>query len=425
MKTVEYFKAADESCKIYKHKSGIPIYVIEKPDFNTSFAVYGTKYGSIDTIFKKEDEVEFTKVPEGIAHFLEHKLFENEDCDVFEKFSKLGASDNAFTSFDRTCYYFSCTENFDECFKILLDFVQNPYFTKETVEKEQGIIGQEISMYDDSPFWMLMFDMLGAMYHSHPIKINICGTKESIAKITPELLYQCYDTFYNPANMFICVCGNVKAENVFDLADECLKDKAPVKVESTTEFEPYEIVKSYTERNMPVSKPIVAVGFKEKPINKENSAKDWLIYDIIRSMIFDTNSDFAVELLEKGLINSNIEPSAYFGNNYLAMMIFAEADDPKAFYDAVIEKVKELHKNGLDKATFERIKKVAYGNIIRSFDDIEGVAMNMIEAPINNYGVFEMNELYSTITFEDVNNAFADRLDIENSVLSVINPMEA
>ncbi|MBQ3947145.1 MAG: insulinase family protein, partial [Ruminococcus sp.] len=171
-----------DSCIHVKHKSGLDIYICEMPGFSSVEALFGTKYGSINTMFKMRDDKEYTVVPEGIAHFLEHKLFENEDCDVFELYAKTGASGNAFTSFDKTCYLFSCSKNYQESLKILLDFVQKPYFTQETVDKEQGIIGQEIKMTNDNPDWRVFFNMLRCMYHSHPVKIDIAGTVESIAQ---------------------------------------------------------------------------------------------------------------------------------------------------------------------------------------------------------------------------------------------------
>ena len=173
---------------------GLKIYIMEKPQYSSSFAIFGTKYGSVDTCFSKNGGEQIT-VPEGIAHFLEHKLFESEEGDVFSKFAQTGASANAFTSFDRTCYLFSCSDNFYENLGTLLSFVQSPYFTAETVQKEQGIIGQEIRMYDDSPAWRVMFNMLMNMYHCHPVRIDIAGTVESIAQIDHELLYKCYETF--------------------------------------------------------------------------------------------------------------------------------------------------------------------------------------------------------------------------------------
>ena len=180
-----------------KHPTGLDIYIWKMEDYSTSYALFGTKYGSINTKFKTKNETDFITVPNGIAHYLEHKLFENEDCDVFSLYAKTGASANAYTSFDKTCYLFSCTDNVYESLEILLSFVQSPYFTEETVQKEQGIIGQEIRMYDDNAGWRVFFNMLQGMYQNHPVKIDIAGTVESIAKINADLLYQCYNTFYN------------------------------------------------------------------------------------------------------------------------------------------------------------------------------------------------------------------------------------
>ena len=210
--------------KYYKinHDSGLTIYLFPKKDYNSKYAIFGTKYGSVNNAFSL-DNGEVTAVPDGIAHYLEHKLFESEDGDAFTRYAKTGANANAYTSFDKTCYLFSCTENFDESFEILLDFVQSPYFTEETVAKEQGIIGQEIRMYDDSPEWCVMFNMLENMYHNHPVKIDIAGTVESIAKITPDYLYQCYNTFYNLNNMVLCVAGDLTVEDVLKTADKMLK----------------------------------------------------------------------------------------------------------------------------------------------------------------------------------------------------------
>lgn len=422
MKTLDKIDRLKQSCKVYEHKSGIKIYVCEKPEFNTSFAIYGTRYGSTDTMFKKSTDKEYTTVPEGIAHFLEHKLFENEDCDVFEKFSKLGASSNAYTSFDRTCYYFSCTDRFDECFEILLDFVQSPYFTKETVDKEQGIIGQEISMYDDSPSWMLMFDLLAAMYHNHPVKINICGTKQSISEITPELLYYCYDVFYNPANMFICVCGNVDAEHIFDMCDKLLKDKKPVSVDKCRESEPYEVAKRITKRKMPIAKPLVSIGFKEKCETPLLNAKDAVIYDTVRSMIFDSNSEFANNLIEEGIVGSKYDSEMFQGFDHLATIVSAETDDPDKFFEKIKQRVDYLHRNGLDKSDFERNKKHGYGSLVRVFDDVECTSMCMVDAAVNEHNIFDAARAYEQITFEDVQAAFEKYFNTDNCSLSIIEP---
>ena len=205
------------------HKSGLKILVYPKPEYTSTYAVFGTKYGSIDTRFKRSDTESFTEIPAGTAHFLEHKLFESEELDAFQRYAKTGASANAYTSFDRTCYLFACTGHFKENFEILLDFVRHPYFTEATVQKEQGIIGQEIDMYKDSPEWECLFNLLECLYHKHPVKIDIAGTKESIAEITAEMLFSCYETFYNLSNMALAVAGKTTVEEVLEIADRLLE----------------------------------------------------------------------------------------------------------------------------------------------------------------------------------------------------------
>lgn len=197
------------------HPSGLTILLCPMPDFATTYALFGTNYGSVDNCFKTDPEAEFTKLPDGIAHFLEHKLFESEDGDAFSLFAETGASANAYTSFDKTCYLFSCTDAFIPSLKALLTFVQAPYFTQQTVEKEQGIIGQEIRMYEDSPGWQVTFQLLEALYHDNPVKVDIAGTVESIAQIDADLLYRCYHTFYNLSNMVLSIAGK------FDRSGAC------------------------------------------------------------------------------------------------------------------------------------------------------------------------------------------------------------
>ena len=248
-----------------KHDSGLDIYICEMEGYSSVEALFGTKYGSVNTMFKMAQDKEYTVVPEGIAHFLEHKLFENEDCDVFELYAKTGASGNAFTSFDKTCYLFSCSKNYQESLKILLDFVQKPYFTQETVDKEQGIIGQEIQMTNDNPEWRVFFNMLRCMYHNHPVKIDIAGTVESIAQINAELLYKCYYTFYNLNNMVLSIAGNVKADEVLAICDECLKKCEDKGLETVFPDEPESIVQHEINEEQPVGTSIFNIGYKCRP----------------------------------------------------------------------------------------------------------------------------------------------------------------
>ena len=206
------FKQLQEELYHEKLENGLEVYILPKKGFNKTFATFTTKYGSIDNHFVPLGSEEYIKVPDGIAHFLEHKLFEKEDGDVFQQFSKQGASANAFTSFTRTAYLFSSTSNVELNLDTLMDFVQEPYFSEKTVEKEKGIIGQEITMYDDNPDWRLYYGVIQNLYENHPVRIDIAGTVESISHINKDLLYECYGTFYHPSNMLLFVVGPVNVE---------------------------------------------------------------------------------------------------------------------------------------------------------------------------------------------------------------------
>lgn len=232
-KKESYSQRLEQRLVKIKHRSGLEIMVYPMENCSSAYAIFGTRFGSVNNCFRLENEKEAVKIPDGIAHFLEHKLFENEECDAFERYAKTGANANAYTSFDKTCYLFSCTENFEESLEILLDFVTDPYFTQQTVDKEQGIIGQEIKMYDDNPQWQVYFGAIRNLYKNHSVNVDIAGTVESIAKITPEYLYRCYNTFYSLNNMVLCVCGNVSANQVTAVADKVLKTGEAVKYENS------------------------------------------------------------------------------------------------------------------------------------------------------------------------------------------------
>ena len=272
----------DDSYYRIDHPSGLTILVMPKAGYSSAYALFGTKYGSIDTRFKRSDEADFTEVPEGIAHFLEHKLFESEDLDAFARYAKTGASANAYTSFERTCYLFSCAGNFKASLEILLDFVQSPYFTEQTVQKEQGIIGQEIKMYDDSADWRLITGLCECLYHSHPIRSDIAGTVESIAEITPEMLYDCCKAFYAPGNMVLAAAGNTSMEQILAAcARHGLMDERPAeKVERLLRPEPMTLAAAEKTIAMPIAKPCFGLGFKEEPL-PFGDLRSEMLYELI------------------------------------------------------------------------------------------------------------------------------------------------
>ena len=401
--------------------SGLRIYILEKPQYNSSYAIFGTKYGSIDTMFSVNGET--VSVPEGIAHFLEHKLFESEDGDAFTKYAKTGAYANAFTSFDKTCYLFSCSDKFYENLAILLDFVQSPYFTEATVKKEQGIIGQEIRMYDDSPAWRVMFNMLLSMYSKHPVRIDIAGTVESIAKIDAELLYKCYNTFYNPSNMFICIAGNVNAEKVLQQIKTSIKASEPIEIDRITADEPDEVANNYVEQKLAVAQPMFCFGFKESMSKPERSVKHKISSAILLEILVGEASPLYKKLTNMGLINDEFSTEYFTGYGYAATIFEGESSDPKAVAEEIKKEIARLKAEGIDKKLFTAVRAGMYGNAIRLFDSVEGIAMQMVDAAMCDTGVFDDIKYLKSVTSEDVYKRLL-KLEDEKSVLSVIMPVE-
>lgn len=403
------------------HDSGLKILICEKKDFNSAFAIFGTKYGSIDTEFSKNGE-ELVRVPEGIAHFLEHKLFENEDGDAFLKYAKTGASANAYTSFDRTCYLFGCSEKFKENLDILLDFVRKPYFSEQTVQKEQGIIGQEIKMYDDEPGWCSFFNLLGAMYRNHPVKINIAGTVESIAEITDKLLYSCYHTFYNMSNMFLCIAGNVDADGILKTVDETVTERNVVKIERTMFSEPKNIKTAYIEQKMPVSMPIFSLGIKLKP-KAEESYKNIVINEMILDLLIGSSTDLYAELLNNKLINKSFETEYFFGRGYSALLFQGMSENPEKVRDILKEELLKMQENGIDRKVFEGIKKDYIGKCLTDWDNPEDIVSVLVDSVFTPDGPFGEMQAVRAITAEDIEKKIKE-INLENISLSVINPVE-
>lgn len=409
-----------DSCVHVKHSSGLEIFISEMKGFSTVEALFGTKYGSINTIFKTNSDSEFTTVPEGIAHFLEHKLFENEDCDVFELYAKTGANANAFTSFDKTCYLFSCSKNYPESLKILLDFVQKPYFTKESVAKEQGIIGQEIKMCNDNPDWRVFFNLLRGMYHSHPVKIDIAGTVESIAEIDADLLYKCYHTFYNLNNMVLSIAGNISADEVLKICDECLIPCENKGLETVFPDEPADIVKSEIREVQPVGTPIFNIGYKCVPCNGKERLKKSMEASVAAGMLSDASSPLYQKLLSEDLINTNFGTEVFCGDGYFSLIFSGESVNPQKVCDAVSEEINRVKKHGLDEKAFQRIKKSTYGLMIRELNNVEAVANLMINSYMDGVGPFDALNVLSEMTSDNCLSFIKDELSDDKIVLSVV-----
>lgn len=403
-----------------EHKSGLRIYVYPKAEYTSAYAVFGTKYGSIDTRFKRSDHTHFTEIPAGTAHFLEHKLFESEELDAFQRYAKTGANANAYTSFDRTCYLFSCTGNFEENFRILLDFVRHPYFTEETVRKEQGIIGQEIDMYKDSPEWECLFNLLDAMYVNHPVKIDIAGTKQSIAQITAEMLFSCYETFYNLSNMALAVAGNISLDDVLSVADELLEADEDVTVERAFLDEPEHILKDYTEEKLAVGTPVFAFGYKETHPQNKVTVREEIAMSIILDVLAGQMSDLYKELLDSGLINNTFATEYFNGHNYAAPIFSGESAQPRKVAEKIKERIKKLKESGISEEEFEIVRKKQYGKTVRAFSDIDTLANGLVVSHFVGEELFSEFEIIKNTELSFVNELLLKSFDESKAVLSVV-----
>ncbi len=407
--------------KKISHPSGLDIYLLPNSEFSKSYAVYATHYGSVNAFYKTGGE--FAEMPDGMAHFLEHKLFENPEGDAFSLFGQYGGNANAFTDFDMTAYLFSCTSNFKENFEILLDFVNRPYFTEKSVVKERGIIEQEIKMYDDSPDWRLIFNLLEAMYEKSPVRKDIAGTAETISRITPELLYEIYGKFYSPENMIIAICGNVSESEVAEIAERVLpKGKKPAP-EKYFPPEPSKIRQKEIRQNFAVSMPMFAMGFKDNEVFKEGkeAAKRDYAFAILCEIIAGKASPLYNKLYESGLINDSFSAGYESSYSFAYALFSGESKEPNAVYEKILEECGRLKASGFSEEVFLRAKKKVYGMQIKALNSPERIANAFVRCAFRGFSLSSLLEAFSEIKYEEVLGlleVFAE----ENCAFSVILP---
>ncbi|MCX7749693.1 MAG: insulinase family protein [Clostridia bacterium] len=424
IKTIEY-KKINEVMHVYEHKSGLKAFVIPKKGYSKKYATFATHYGSINNEFTSPGDTESTKVPDGIAHFLEHKLFEQKDGSVMDKFAVLGSSPNAYTSFNQTVYLFSCTDKFDENFELLLDYVQNPYLTDESVEKEKGIIGQEIKMYQDDPGWRVFFNLLDGFYEKNPVKIDIAGTIPSISQINKEILYKCYHTFYHPSNMVILVVGDVDPKEVFEKVEKMIKGE-DVKGDIKRIFpeEERKIHKDYIEQKMEVPTPLFQIGFKDVHFNSKgiDCLNREVAMKIILEILVGRSSGLYNALYNEGLINDSFSSDYTIEENYAFSMFGGESENPPKVRDRILEEIEKLKKQGLSKESYERIKKAMNGRFIKRLNSVERISHMFITVYFKDVNIFDYFDVYDKITFDYINEVFRDHFNRDQMVLSVIKP---
>ncbi len=410
--------------KIYEDTlpNGLRIKVVPKRGFARSYAFFATDYGSMDTRFRLDGKDYVS--PDGVAHYLEHKMFDMPDGNALQKMSQTGASPNAFTSYNITAYHFSCTTMFEENFRTLLRFVSQGYFTQESVEKERGIIAQEIKMYADNPASRVDENLFCAMYRNHPIRVPVAGTVESIQDITAQTLIDCHRAFYDPSNMVLCVVGDVDPRQIHDIALEILpKVPGGASERDYGEKEPAAPDQHTITQEMEVSMPMFSVGFKGAEVPKgPQRLRQEIIGDLAGEILCGESSRLYQEMYESGLIDPGFGVSYSLVRELSMLCLGGDSDNPQAVLDAVLQEAQRVVKEGVDEELFLRLKRSAVGRRIRGLDSFEGLCYRLALSDFDGYDYFTFPALYESITAEDVRQLIAREITPEQAVLSVILP---
>ncbi len=404
--------------------NGLTLAVVPRPGFTRKLAYFVTDYGAIHQDFLLDGQPVHS--PGGVAHYLEHKLFDMPDQDVTEAFASLGASPNAFTSYDMTAYYFSCTENFVPCLELLLKFVSTGYFTSESVEKERGIIGQEIGMNEDSPENRVFENLMEIMYENHPVRIPILGTRESISQITPQVLETCHRAFYRPDNMLLCVVGDVDPAQVRSIALDILPQspEKPVVPQRSWE-ETLSCTRHYTAQQMEVAMPLFQLGFKCAPLDRGPEAvRREIIGELAAEALFGESSELYLRLYEQGLIDSS------FGGGFetiegMAMLTASgDSEDPQAVMDAIVAQAALLARDGIPQEAFLRMKRSALGRRIRSLDSFDSLCFRICAYHFSGFDYFRFPEVYTAVEVSEIQDFLRQTVIPSQGALSVILPLE-
>ncbi len=389
-----------EQCISFVHSSGLPVFLIPK-DFSVAYAILGVRYGSLDNHFRLNGKA--VHPPMGIAHFLEHKLFENPDGeDTFLKFSRTGADANAYTTFARTAYLFSATEHFNESLSVLLESCMTPYFTKENVSKEQGIIAEEIRMYEDDPFDTLYFSLMRAMYQKTDLGVSICGTEDSIGQITSELLYDCYNAFYHPANMALCLCGSITKEQILPILDKALGTSPhPVPaVSPLCEKEREDVLEQDVILKGDAVLPLFAAGFKDTDIHSDPKVRltKYATMAILFEALFGGSTDFAYKLYSEGIITGALDFEFDHNKRYSYLILQGECPDPERVKAELVSYLADIRQNGIDKQRLDGARKIIYSQFLSTFDRTESISNEILTYVFEEQDMLSYGELVLSIT---------------------------
>ena len=412
-----------ERAYIEKLANGLEIIIIPKKNINKKYVMFGTKFGSIDNRFIMPKTGEEVFIPDGVAHFLEHKMFEQENGkNSLDVLMALGVDANAYTTSNHTAYLFECTDHFYEALDELMDYVQHPYFTDENVEKEKGIIGQEITMYDDDPGWGIYLGAMDCMYKDNPIKIDTAGTIESISEITPDVLYKCYRTFYNPSNMVIVACGDFEPENLLqELKNRLVEKEEQGKITRIYPEDDGKINKKSVEKKMNVSMPIFMVGYKDRIIeNKKDLVKRHIAIELILNIVIGESSELYSRLYESGILQAGVDFEYEFSEQYAHVLISSRANEPEKIAEEIKQEIKKLKQEGINEENLERSKKKLYGEYVTEYNNVDDVARMFLSDWMKGINSFEYIEVFKDINKEYVEKVLKEVFVEENMVLSVV-----
>ena len=409
-----------EKAYIEKLENGMTVIIVPKQNTKKKYVIWGTHFGSIDNRFIMPGSGEEVFVPDGVAHYLEHKMFEQPNgTNSLDTLMALGIDANAYTTNDHTAYLFECTNNFEEALTELMDYVQHPYFTDENVEKERGIIGQEIMMYDDDPQWRLYMNAMDCMYKHNAIKIDIAGSIDSISHIDKDVLYKCYNTFYHPSNMVFVVCGDVEPESMLEnIKSKLLKKENQGNIKRIYPKSEDEINKKYKEQKMQVSAPLFMIGFRD--INEEKDVvKKHIAIEILLNMIIGKSSKLYKQLYEEAVLLAEPDMDYEFANDYAHILISGQSKNPNKVQDGIIKTIKEYNKN-LNEDHFERIKKKVYGDFVTEYNSVSNTARMFLTDFFKGINPFDYIEEYSSVTLEYTKGILKEIFDEKNMIMSVI-----
>ena len=411
-----------EKLYIEKLENGLTVMIIPKKGIQKKYIIWGTNYGSNDSTFIVPGETEITEVPKGVAHFLEHKMFEQENGkNSLDVLTALGVNANAYTTNNHTAYLYECTDNFYEALDEFMDYVQHPYFTDENVEKEKGIIGQEIMMYDDYPDWKVYLNALECMYHKNPVKLDITGTIETIKNIDKDILYKCYNTFYNPSNMAMAISGDFEPEKLLEeIKKRLVENKSNGEIKRIYEEEPREIVKPRSEQNMEVSRPLFAIGIKDIPAEEKEKVKKHISIEILLNILIGASSELYKKLYDIGNCYSVPSIEYDFDKKYAHILITGQSNEPDELYKMFKEQVEKTIELGINKADFNRIKKMIYGEYVKEYNDVTDIARMFLSDYFKGINSFDYLEEINTINVEYLNQMLKDVFNEKNMILSVV-----